>query len=102
MTVGASRAEPTITLQPALAPSPQPRPAPTARALPAEPAAQRGPFWMPIRGPDPTPIDSMNARCLGGRIVSAQTSALIDAMGGAEDILSIVADVNRWSTPCRS
>jgi hypothetical protein len=25
-----------------------------------------------------------------------------DAMGGAEDILSIVADVNRWSAPCRS
>src|SRR5712664_3635473 len=43
--------------QPALAPSPQPRPAPTVRALPAELAAQRGPFWMPIRGPNPTPID---------------------------------------------
>ena len=41
----------------ALAPSPQPWPAPTARALPAEPAVQRGPFWMPIRGPDPTAID---------------------------------------------
>ena len=38
----------------------------------------------------------------GDGIVSAQTSALIDAMGGAEDILSIVADVNRWSAPCRS
>src|SRR5712664_3266619 len=44
--------------QPALAPSPQPRPAPTVRALPAELAAQRGPFWMPIRGPNPTPIDT--------------------------------------------
>ena len=43
---------------PALAPSPQPRPAPTLRALPAEFAAQRGPFWMPIRGPNPTPIDT--------------------------------------------
>ncbi len=32
-TVGASRAEPTITRQPALAPSPQPRPAPTGRTL---------------------------------------------------------------------
>src|SRR5450830_47804 len=58
MTVGASRAEPTTTRQPALAPSPQTRPAPTARALPSEPAAQRGPFWMSIRGPDPTPIDT--------------------------------------------
>src|SRR5258708_30063889 len=44
--------------QPALAPSPQPRPAPTVRALPAELAAQRGPFCMPIRGPNPTPIDT--------------------------------------------
>jgi hypothetical protein len=26
-------------------------------ALPAELAVQRGPFWMPIRGPNPTPID---------------------------------------------
>src|SRR5450432_3884321 len=43
--------------QPALAPSPQPRPAPTVQALPAELAVQRGPFWMPIRGPNPTPID---------------------------------------------
>src|SRR5258707_15568732 len=48
--------------QPALAPSPQPRPAPTVRALPAELAAQRGPFWMPIRGPNPTPIDKWVAR----------------------------------------
>src|SRR5258705_7186831 len=45
--------------QPALAPSPQPRQAPTVRALPAELAAQRGPFWMPIRGPNPTPIDTL-------------------------------------------
>src|SRR6267378_8616701 len=45
--------------QPALAPSPQPRPAPTVRALPVELAAQRGPFWMPIRGPNPTPIDML-------------------------------------------
>src|SRR3954454_17287505 len=43
--------------QPALAPSPQPRPAPTTRALPAEHADQRGPFWMPIGGPSQTPID---------------------------------------------
>ena len=59
--VGASRAEPTITHQPALASSPQPRPAPTPRALPSEYAAQRGPFWMPIRGPDPVPIDRRTA-----------------------------------------
>jgi hypothetical protein len=32
--LAASKAAPTITSQPALAPSPQPRPAPTARALP--------------------------------------------------------------------
>src|SRR5229473_5595009 len=38
--------------------SPQPRPAPTTRALPAKHADQRGPFWMPIRGPIPTPIDT--------------------------------------------
>src|SRR5260221_13319876 len=48
--------------QPALAPSPQPRPAPTVRAPPAELAAQRGPFWMPIRGPNPTPIDILGLR----------------------------------------
>jgi hypothetical protein len=40
------------------APSPQPRPAPTPRALPAKHADQRGPSWMPIRGPIPTPIDT--------------------------------------------
>lgn len=44
--------------QPALAPSPQPRPAPTTRALPAEHADQRGPFWRPIGGPSQTPIDT--------------------------------------------
>ena len=38
----------TITLQPALAPSPQPRPAPTVRALPPKPVAQRGQNWAPI------------------------------------------------------
>src|SRR6185437_11302825 len=48
--------------QPALAPSPQPRPAPTTRALPAECADQRGPFWMPIRGPTRTPIDRSSTR----------------------------------------
>src|SRR5262249_20339043 len=31
----------------------------TARALPPKPAAQRGPFWMPIGGPNSTPIDSV-------------------------------------------
>src|SRR5271163_151502 len=58
MTVGASRAELTITRQPALAPSPQPRPAPTARALVAPDVRRRGPFWRPIRGPDWAPIDT--------------------------------------------
>src|SRR5882757_366088 len=47
-----------ITLQPALAPSPQPRPAPTARALIVRNVGRRGPFWMPIWGPDRTPIDN--------------------------------------------
>ena len=56
--VGASKAEPTITRLSALAPSPQPRPAPTARALPPKHVDQRGPFWTPIRGPVPMPIDS--------------------------------------------
>src|SRR3982074_2417231 len=59
MTVGDSKAAMMIK-HPALAPSPQPRPAPTVRALPAELAVQRGPFWMPIRGPNPTPIDSLD------------------------------------------
>jgi DNA replication protein DnaC/very-short-patch-repair endonuclease len=35
------------------------RPAPTARALPPNPADQGGPFWTPIRGPVPTPIDNL-------------------------------------------
>src|SRR5664279_1759757 len=64
MTPGASKAAMMI-IQPALAPSPQPRPAPTVRALPAELAVQRGPFCMPIRGPNPTPIDKYDTeRCL--------------------------------------
>src|ERR1700678_1345334 len=58
MTAGVSRAAMTITPQPALAPSPQPRPAPTERALIAQNAEKGGPFWMPIRGPDRTLIDS--------------------------------------------
>src|SRR5437868_548090 len=57
MTAGGSRAATTITRQPALAPSPQPRPAPTGRALIAQNVGRGGPFWMPIRGPDQTPID---------------------------------------------
>src|ERR1700691_6294579 len=60
MTAGVSRAAMTITPQPALAPSPQPRPAPTERALIAQNAEKGGPFWMPIRGPDRTLIDSMS------------------------------------------
>src|ERR1700692_4226317 len=58
-TPGASKAAMMIK-QPALAPSPQSRPAPTVRALPPELAVQRGPFWMPIRGPNPTPIDTVD------------------------------------------
>src|SRR5271165_2305089 len=58
MTAGASKAGPRITPQPALAPSPQPRPAPTARALIVRNVGRRGPFWMPIWGPDRTPIDT--------------------------------------------
>ena len=57
MTAGASKAETTITHQPALAPSPQPRPAPTAQALIGQNVERGGPFWMPIWGPDPKPID---------------------------------------------
>src|ERR1700733_2184080 len=59
MTVGASRAGPTITRQPALAPSPQPRPAPTARALPPKLVAQGGQNWTPIEGQIWKPIDSV-------------------------------------------
>src|SRR5271170_7657101 len=58
MTVGASRAELTITRQPALAPSPQPRPAPTAQALPLKHAVPRGQNWTPIGGQIWKPIDS--------------------------------------------
>src|ERR1022692_3116470 len=59
--------------QPALAPPPQPRPAPTVRALPAELAVQRGPFWMPIRGPNPTPIDTER----GGLLRSSDEAAVM-------------------------
>src|SRR6476619_2277532 len=59
MTAGASKAEPTITRQPALAPSPQPRPAPTARSLPPKHAATGGQNWTPIRGQIWKPIDSL-------------------------------------------
>ncbi len=36
-----------------------PRPAPTGRTLIAQNVKRGGPFWMPIRGPDPTPIDTV-------------------------------------------
>src|SRR5271169_4808620 len=61
MTVGASRAELTITRQPALAPSPQPRPAPTAQALPLKHAVPRGQNWTPIGGQIWKPIDSRHS-----------------------------------------
>src|SRR5271167_3849710 len=57
MTAGDSKAALTITLQPALAPSPQPRPAPTARALPPGLVAQVGQNWTPIMGQNWMPID---------------------------------------------
>src|SRR5437879_2325757 len=83
MTAGASRAELTITRQPALAPSPQPRPAPTARALIAQSGERWGPSWMPIRGPDWAPIDKLIAAELGDvheqqgwRVLRAQKIAL--------------------------
>jgi hypothetical protein len=61
---------------PALAPSPQPRPAPTARALPSEAAAQRGPFWMLIPDPDPTPIDMWpHQPRLGAKLWSAKAKS---------------------------
>src|SRR5271156_5984468 len=64
MTAGGSRAGPTITPHPALAPSPQPRPAPTARALIAQNVERWGPSWMPIRGPDWAPVDSDDERTI--------------------------------------
>lgn len=48
-TAGGSKAETTIT-PPALVSPPLSRPAPTRRALPANPAAQRGQNWTPMRG----------------------------------------------------
>src|SRR5271168_4419935 len=59
MTAGDSKAALTITLQPALAPSPQPRPAPTARALPPGLVAQVGQNWTPIMGQNWMPIDNL-------------------------------------------
>jgi hypothetical protein len=56
---GASRVELSITRKPALAPSPQPRPAPTGQALIARNVGRGGPDWMPIGGPDRTPIDRL-------------------------------------------
>jgi hypothetical protein len=56
------KAEPTITRQPALAPSPQPRPAPTARSLPPKHAATEGQNWTPIRGQIWKPIDTLSWR----------------------------------------
>ena len=55
---GASRVELAITRQPALAPSPQPRAAPTGQALIARNVGRGGPYWMPIGGPDRTPLDT--------------------------------------------
>src|SRR3954468_20932418 len=83
MTVGASKAATTITHKPPLAPSPQSRPAPTARALPPKPAAQRGPFWMPIRGPDPTPIDNRLLNGLGHACLHADCVGLGLFVGAA-------------------
>ena len=73
-----------------------------ARARPAAPRGERPRDRCTTQNAEKFPPPHVRPQGSGGSIVSAQTSALIDAMGGAEDILSIVADVNRWSTPCRS
>src|SRR5476649_426118 len=78
MTVGDSKAAMMIK-HPALAPSPQPRPAPTVRALPVELAVQRGPFWMPIRGPNPTPIDTKDQHHLAERLHEVASQQLNNA-----------------------
>src|SRR4051812_22744518 len=73
--------------QPALAPSPQPRPAPTTRALPAEHADQRGPFWMPIGGPSRTPIDkqeSLIAEFIAMKFKLVRSSTASELLRGAE------------------
>src|SRR6516164_6815535 len=57
MTAGDSKAATTIK-RPALVSSPQSRPAPTSRALPSNPAAQRGQNWKPMRGQIWEPIDT--------------------------------------------
>src|SRR5215212_10130284 len=82
MTVGGSKAATTITHKPALAPSPQPRPAPTVRALPSAPATLRGPFWMPIRGPIPTPIDILRSLTPAGKPVKHLIAISGPAAGG--------------------
>src|SRR6202040_4128871 len=43
-------------------PSPQPRPAPTGQALIARNVGRGGPYWMPIGGPDRTPIDNLDTK----------------------------------------
>src|SRR5208282_6647185 len=75
MTAGDSKAALTITLQPALAPSPQPRPAPTARALPPGLVAQVGQNWTPIMGQNWMPIDNSIRQVRHGLAISAIGSA---------------------------
>jgi hypothetical protein len=57
----------TITLQPALAPSPQPGPPPTERALPPKPGAQKGPNWTPIRSANLNADDTKHGALHGDR-----------------------------------
>src|SRR5262249_26070695 len=94
-TAGASRAAQTIKSPPALAPSSQPRPAPTARALPPKPAAQRGPFWMPIGGPNSTPIGSVDAVLGTMGLATMATSAL----SAGSDVIASASDefvLSKW------
>src|SRR5262245_47789668 len=44
--------------------------------LPPKPAAQRGPFWMPIGGPNSTPIDILESRDLRNTTLGLTISEL--------------------------
>jgi hypothetical protein len=77
---GASRVELAITRQPALAPSPQPRAAPTGQALIARNVGRGGPYWMPIGGPDRTPLDKK-----GYSVAFTTAAALVHELMEARD-----------------
>jgi hypothetical protein len=53
------------------------------RALPPELAVQRGPFWMPIRGPNPTPIDIQSS------VLGTEIGTLIEVFSSSDVRLAL-------------